>query len=144
MEDLIFIEAKEVRTEYIDGINNLLGQLTSSPKDMNEALLRTIVESDRTHLFLAYIGNQMVGMATLAAYVIPTGTKAWVEDVVVDNNFRGKHIGKRLVNHVVEYTKKYSPCSLMLTSRPMRVAANKLYQSVGFEKRETNVYKIQV
>lgn len=144
MEDLIFIEAKEVRTEYIDGINNLLGQLTSSPKEMNEALLRTIVESDRTHLFLAYIGNHMVGMATLAAYVIPTGTKAWVEDVVVDNNFRGMHIGKRLVNHVVEYTKKYSPCSLMLTSRPMRVAANKLYQSVGFEKRETNVYKIQV
>lgn len=144
MEDLIFIEAKEVRTEYIDGINNLLGQLTSSPKEMNEALLRTIVESDRTHLFLAYIGNHMVGMVTLAAYVIPTGTKAWVEDVVVDNNFRGKHIGKRLVNHVVEYTKKYSPCSLMLTSRPMRVAANKLYKSVGFEKRETNVYKIQV
>lgn len=144
MEDLIFIEAKEVRTEYIDGINNLLGQLTSSPKEMNEALLRTIVESDRTHLFLAYIGNQMVGMATLAAYVIPTGTKAWVEDVVVVNNFRGKHIGKKLVNHVVEYTKKYSPCSLMLTSRPMRVAANKLYQSVGFEQRETNVYKIQV
>lgn len=144
MEDLIFIEAKEVRTEYIDGINNLLGQLTSSPKEMNEALLLAIVESDRTHLFLAYIGNQMVGMATLAAYVIPTGTKAWVEDVVVDNNFRGKHIGKKLVNHVVEYTKKYSPCSLMLTSRPMRVAANKLYQSVGFEKRETNVYKIQV
>lgn len=144
MEDLIFIEAKEVRTEYIDGINNLLGQLTSSPKEMNEALLRTIVESDRTHLFLAYIGNQMVGMVTLAAYVIPTGTKVWVEDVVVDNNFRGKHIGKKLVNHVVEYTKKYSPCSLMLTSRPMRVAANKLYQSVGFEKRETNVYKIQV
>ena len=144
MEDLIFIEAKEVRTEYIDGINNLLGQLTSSPKEMNEALLQAIVESDRTHLFLAYIGNQMVGMATLAAYVIPTGTKAWVEDVVVDNNFRGKHIGKKLVNHVVEYTKKYSPCSLMRTSRPMRVAANKLYQSVGFEKRETNVYKIQV
>lgn len=144
MEDLIFIEAKEVRTEYIDGINNLLGQLTSSPKEMNEALLQAIVESDRTHLFLAYIGNQMVGMATLAAYVIPTETKAWVEDVVVDNNFRGKHIGKKLVNHVVEYTKKYSPCSLMLTSRPMRVAANKLYQSVGFEKRETNVYKIQV
>lgn len=144
MEDLIFIEAKEVRTEYIDGINNLLGQLTSSPKEMNEALLQAIVESDRTHLFLAYIGNQMVGMTTLAAYVIPTGTKAWVEDVVVDNNFRGKHIGKKLVNHVVEYTKKYSPCSLMLTSRPMRVAANKLYQSVGFEKRETNVYKIQV
>lgn len=144
MEDLIFIEAKEIRTEYIDGINNLLGQLTSSPKEMNEALLRAIVESNRTHLFLAYIGNQMVGMATLAAYVIPTGTKAWVEDVVVDNNFRGKHIGKKLVNHVVEYTKKYSPCSLMLTSRPMRVAANKLYQSVGFEKRETNVYKIQV
>ena len=144
MEDLIFIEAKEVRTEYIDGINNLLGQLTSSPKEMNEALLQAIVESDRTHLFLAYIGYQMVGMATLAAYVIPTGTKAWVEDVVVDNNFRGKHIGKKLVNHVVEYTKKYSPCSLMLTSRPMRVAANKLYKSVGFEKRETNVYKIQV
>lgn len=111
---------------------------------MNEALLQAIVESDRTHLFLAYIGNQMVGMATLAAYVIPTGTKAWVEDVVVDNNSRGKYIGKKLVNHVVEYTKKYSPCSLMLTSRPMRVAANKLYQSVGFEKRETNVYKIQV
>ena len=144
MEDLIFIEAKEVRTEYIDGINKLLGQLTSSPKEMNEALLQAIVESDRTHLFLAYIGNQMVGMATLAAYVIPTGTKAWGEDVVVDNNSRGKYIGKKLVNHVVEYTKKYSPCSLMLTSRPMRVAANKLYQSVGFEKRETNVYKIQV
>ncbi len=144
MEDLIFIEANEVRPEYISGINNLLSQLTSSPKEMNETLLRTIIETDRTHLFLAFIGNQMVGMATLAAYVIPTGTKAWVEDVVVDNNFRGRHIGKKLVNHVVEYCKKYHPCSLMLTSRPMRVAANRLYSSVGFEKRETNVYKIGV
>ena len=82
MEDLIFIEANEVRPEYISGINNLLSQLTSSHKEMNETLLRTIIETDRTHLFLAFIGSQMVGMATLAAYVIPTGTKAWVEDVV--------------------------------------------------------------
>ena len=139
MEDLIFIEANEVRHEYISGINNLLSQLTSAPKEMNETLLRTIIETDRTHLFLAFIGSQMVGMATLTAYVIPTGTKAWVEDVVVDNNFRGRHIGKKLVNHVVEYCKKYSPCSLMLTSRPMRVPPTGCIAQWGL-RREKPMY----
>ena len=81
-------------------------------------------------------------MATFCTYLCPTGRKAWIEDVVVDSAFRGKGLGKHLVNNIIDVVNKQGNTTLMLTSRPSRIEANHLYQSLGFEKRQTNVYKM--
>jgi ribosomal protein S18 acetylase RimI-like enzyme len=81
-------------------------------------------------------------MLTVGIYHSPTGGKAWIEDVVVDENFRGQGLSKLLVLHAIEFVKSQHIPLLMLTSNPSRIAANKLYQSMGFERKETNVYRM--
>ena len=81
-------------------------------------------------------------MVTLCIYQSPTGRKAWIEDVVVDQNYRGKGYGKVMIEKVIEQCINRGNVTQMLTSRPSRVAANQLYKSLGFETRETNVYKM--
>ena len=82
-------------------------------------------------------------MVTLCIYQCPTGRKAWIEDVVVDQNHRGKGYGKLMLRKAMEECQNRGNVTLMLTSRPSRIVANQLYQSLGFEKRETNVYKMK-
>lgn len=122
----------------------LLPQLSQSAHPMTLAALNTIITSPHTHLLLLQLEGKIVGMCTLAIYYAPTGSKAWIEDVVIDNSMRGKKLGRLLIEHAVASARRYSPCTLMLTSRPARVAANAMYQSVGFEQKTTNVYKLKV
>ena len=84
--------------------------------------------------------GEVMGMCTVGFYTSPTGRKAWIEDVVVDAQCRGLHLGERLVASAVSFAEREGFNTLMLTSRPSRVAANRLYQKVGFERKETNVY----
>lgn len=79
-------------------------------------------------------------MLCVCVYVCPTGRKVWIEDVVVDSEFRGRAFGKLLVNYAMDYAKSLGNVTVMLTSRPTRIAANVLYRSVGFKIKETNVY----
>jgi len=83
-------------------------------------------------------------MLTLGTYYIPTGTKVWIEDVVVDESQRGKGIGQELTIFAVIFAGSLNAESVELTSRPSRIAANKLYQKLGFIKRETNVYRFDL
>ena len=97
--------------------------------------------SECTRLYLAKEGDHIHGMLSLVVFGIPTGIKAWVEGVVVDDGARGKGVGKSLMRHAMEQSKKLGAKTVDLTSRPSREAANKLYQSLGFEIRQTNVYR---
>lgn len=144
MHEPIFFEATEAKAEYLESINILLPQLSQSAHPMTLAALNTIITSPHTHLLLLQLEGKIVGMCTLAIYYAPTGSKAWIEDVVIDNSMRGKKLGRLLIEHAVASARRYSPCTLMLTSRPARVAANAMYQSVGFEQKTTNVYKLKV
>ena len=96
------------------------------------------------HLLVARAGERIVGMVSVCIYTIPTGRRAWIEDVVVDARWRGRGIATRLVESAIDQARRVSPCTVMLTSRPSRVAANHLYQSEGYQRRETNVYKLEV
>lgn len=80
-------------------------------------------------------------MLSIGTYNIPTGRKAWIEDVVVDESQRGRGFGDELVKFAIEYSKSLDARSVALTSRPSRVEANKLYKKLGFVRHETNVYK---
>ncbi len=137
------IELQQYDTRYIEPIKRLLSQLTSSPIRFDESTLRNIIESDASRLFLLKDEDCVCGMITLAEYIAPTGRKMWIEDVVVDSDKRGKHFGKMLIEHVKKEA-ALTGGTLMLTSKPSRIAANALYRSAGFEYKETNVYKLML
>lgn len=142
MEKLIFQEIKEFQSSYLADINLLLAQLSSSHPSISQQKLQNILSSPNSHLYVVLLEERIIGMATLCTYLCPTGEKAWIEDVVVDSAFRGKGLGKLLVNNIIDVVNQQGNTTLMLTSRPSRIEANHLYQSLGFEKRETNVYKM--
>jgi GNAT superfamily N-acetyltransferase len=142
MEQLEIFEVNEASSHYLEPINNLLSQLSSSGVSMTMEQLQTLSGNGTSHLFLARYNGGIVAMLTLGEYLAPTGRKMWIEDVVVDNAVRGHSFGRAMVEHAIEYAKGLGCGTLMLTSRPSRVAANTLYRSCEFEQKETNVYKM--
>lgn len=108
--------------------------------------LAALVAAPGTHFFAA-VGDDghVVGCATLCVFDTPTGRKASVEDVVVNPACRGQHIGRKLMEHIIDFARReLGDVELHLTSNPRRVAANNLYRSVGFQQRETNVYNLEI
>jgi ribosomal protein S18 acetylase RimI-like enzyme len=131
--------------ELINAIARLVPQLSSSSAIPTAYELETIVESPATTLFVARDADeQIVGSLTLAVFRVPTGVRAWIEDVVVEGSARSGGIGTALVNAAVDVARKAEARTVELTSRPDRVEANRLYQRLGFERRETNVYRLTI
>lgn len=124
-------------------ISRLLAQLTDEAS-ADSARISEMLALPHCHLLVARAGARIVGMASVCIYTIPTGRRAWIEDVVVDARWRGRGIATRLVERAIDQARRVSPCTVMLTSRPSRVAANRLYRHMGFGSKETNVYKIEV
>lgn len=137
------IEIQIYSPEYHEAMQRFLDQLTSNPMTLTETMFRQLLESDNSHLFFLLKDEQIAGMLTVGIYYSPTGGKAWIEDVVVDESFQGQGLSKLLVAHAIKFVKEKQIPSLMLTSNPRRVTANKLYQTMGFGKKETNVYRIK-
>jgi ribosomal protein S18 acetylase RimI-like enzyme len=100
-----------------------------------------MVDSEDTVLYVARVDGRILGSLTLALYRIPTGTKAWIEDVVVDAEARGHGVGELLNRAALDEASARGAKHVSLTSRPSREAANRLYRRIGFEPRETNVYR---
>lgn len=140
MESVRVFEVRECNEEYLVAVNCLLGQLSTKECVLSRDDFENLVSSDTSHLFLLLYGSAIVGMLCVCVCACVTGRKAWIEDVVVDTEFRGKAFGKLLVNYAMDYVKSLGNVTVMLTSRPSRIAANALYRSVGFETKETNVY----
>jgi ribosomal protein S18 acetylase RimI-like enzyme len=125
-----------------EAVLKLLPQLAPETNLPSDQYFKSIFTSENTHFFIAELDNkQIVGMLTIGIYNIPSGTKVWIEDVVVDESQRGKGIGKELILHAINYSRSLGAKNIGLTSRPSRIAANRLYQKMGFVQYETNVYK---
>ena len=88
--------------------------------------------------------GRIVGMLTLVVFRIPTGVRAWIEDVVVDSAVGRRGVGEALTRAALDLAGTCGALTVDLTSRPSREAANRLYQKVGFEPRETNVYRYRL
>ena len=135
--------------EIHEAMGRLIPQLSRSAAPMSEADVQCFLSQDSVHLFAfrpdeadAQGNRPILGMLSLVAFEIPTGVRAWVEDVVVDEAARGQGAGFALVEAAVEHAKKVGARTVDLTSRPSREAANRLYQRAGFQLRETNVYRV--
>ena len=133
--------ADAITPEIVAAFERLIPQLSSSNPPPTEAELRQIVNSDSTLLLLAEDEGVIVGSLTLALFRIPTGLRAWIEDVVVDSAARGKGVGEMLNRFALDEAQRRGATTVDLTSRPTREAANRLYQRLGFVKRDTNVYR---
>jgi ribosomal protein S18 acetylase RimI-like enzyme len=134
-------KAETVTDEIVAAFEVLIPQLSSSNPAPKRAELEEIVQSSATDLFLARVDGQIVGSLTLATFRIPTGLRAWIEDVVVDDSARGDGVGAALNIAALEEARRRGAVTVDLTSRPSREAANKLYKKLGFVERETNVYR---
>lgn len=135
--------------EIHEAMGRLIPQLSRSAAPMSEADVQRFLSQDSVHLFAfrpdeadAQGNRPILGMLSLVTFEIPTGVRAWIEDVVVDEAARGQGAGFALVEAAVEHAKKVGARTVDLTSRPSREAANRLYQRAGFQLRETNVYRV--
>ena len=130
------VEVKDFIPAYTDAVQKLLEQLTNRPVKLTGTTLREIISQENTHLFFLLADQEIAGMLTVGIYHSPTGGKAWIEDVV--------GLSKQLVTHAVRFVKEQGIPLIMLTSNPTRIAANKLYQKLGFEQKQTNVYRMNL
>ncbi|HKH31224.1 MAG TPA: GNAT family N-acetyltransferase [Gaiellaceae bacterium] len=130
-----------VSSELVDAVAALLPRLSSaSPPSRRE--LEAIVDAPATSFVIARDGDSVLGTLTVAVFRIPTGVRAWIADVVVDESARGRGIGEALTLRAVEIARDAGARSVELTSRPTREAANRLYRRLGFEERETKVFRL--
>ncbi len=135
-------ECQEVTDELVAAMATLIPQLSSSSPPPGAAELGELVSSDACHLLLARDEQgRILGSMTLVVFRIPTGVRAWIEDVVVDGEARGQGVGEALNRHALDLAASLGARTVDLTSRPSREAANRLYQRLGFVLRETNVYR---
>ncbi|MDQ6837698.1 MAG: GNAT family N-acetyltransferase [Actinomycetota bacterium] len=145
-------EAHDVTDELVDAIARLLPQLSRSAPAPDAVILEEMVRSPAIHLLVARetLGGDagggsdagpIVGTLTLALFRIPTGVRAWIEDVIVDESVRGQGGGEALSRYALDLARQAGARTVELTSRASREAANRLYVRIGFQVRDTNVYR---
>jgi len=147
MTDVEILEATEVTPELIEAFDRLIPQLSKSNPAPTETELAAVCESPASILLIAVDrtnADHILGSLTLAWFRLPTGIRAWIEDVVVDESARGRGVGELLNRAALDRARQLGAKTVDLTSRPSREAANRLYQRVGFQQRDTNVYRLSL
>jgi len=144
VSDVKISVATDVCDELVGAFERLIPQLSRSSPPPTQNELVAIVESPACHLLVATLGGVIVGSLTLVVFPIPTATRAWIEDVVVDDAARGQGVGAELNRYAMVLAGRLGAKTVDLTSRPSREAANRLYQRLGFVARDTNVYRYEV
>ena len=139
---VIVEEATAVTDELMEAFGRLIPQLSKSSPAPSEGELEEMVTAPGTFVLIARGDDRrIVGSLTLVIFRIPTGMRAWIEDVVVDESARGQGAGEALNQFALDVARREGCKTVDLTSRPSREAANRLYQRLGFVARETNVYR---
>jgi ribosomal protein S18 acetylase RimI-like enzyme len=142
--------ADEATPELVDAFARLVPQLSTSSPPPGKDELSEMVGAKGSSVLVARLASDgetrgdIVGTLTLVVFRIPTGIRAWIEDVVVDDSARGRGVGEALTMHAVDIAATAGAKTVDLTSRPSREAANRLYQRLGFTMRETNVYRYDI
>ena len=138
--------AVSVTDELVSTFARLIPQLSRSNPPPDAAELQGLIDHEACHVLMARddATGEWIGTTTLVVFPIPTAVRAWIEDVVVDEATRGSGAGAALTNFAVELARSLGAKTVDLTSRPSREAANRLYQRLGFELRETNCYRFDL
>lgn len=133
--------ASEATTELVHAFAHLIPQLSKSSPPPTAEQVAEMVQAPASDVLVARLDGAIVGTLTLVTFRIPTGVRAWIEDVVVDDSARGHGVGDQLNRFALQVARDKGAKTVDLTSRPSREAANRLYQRIGFQARNTNVYR---
>ena len=136
--------ASEATPGLVEAFARLIPQLSSSSPAPTLDELAEMIESPASDVIVASDGDAVLGALTLVVFRIPTGVRAWIEDVVVDGAARGRGVGEVLNRFAIDHARSRGAKTVDLTSRPSREAANRLYQRIGFVARSTNVYRYDI
>jgi ribosomal protein S18 acetylase RimI-like enzyme len=136
--------ATDVNDELVQAFSRLIPQLSRSSPPPTAVQLGEMIAAGATDVLLARLDGAIVGTLTLVTFRIPTGVRAWIEDVVVDDAARGHGVGDLLNRYALDLARQKGAKTVDLTSRPSREAANRLYQRIGFQPRDTNVYRFSL
>ncbi len=136
--------ATEASEDLLEGLARLIPQLSTAPPPSLDHLATIVAHDASTVLIARDDANEVLGTLTLATFPTLTGVRAWIEDVVVTAEARGRGIASLLVRRAIEIALEQGARSVDLTSRPSREDANRLYQKLGFVRRETNVYRMSL
>jgi ribosomal protein S18 acetylase RimI-like enzyme len=131
----------QVTDEAVEAFSRLLPQLSRSAKPLDAARLGQMVSSPAITVLIARDDGQIIGSLTLAMFPAPTGVRAWIEDVVVDDAARGQGVGGVLTREALRLAHEAGARTVDLTTRPSRAAAGRLYEREGFKQRDTRVYR---
>jgi ribosomal protein S18 acetylase RimI-like enzyme len=131
----------QVTDEVVEAFGRMLPQLSGSAPPLDRAALDNIVSSPAITMLLARSSGVIAGSLTLAMFPLPTGLRAWIEDVVVDESARGQGAGEALMLAALRQAEVAGARTVDLTSRPSRAAAGRLYERVGFKVRESRLYR---
>ena len=141
---VMITQATEMTEELYVACQRLIPQLTKNNPPPTREHLALMFATPTSLLFQAKhqdFGDEIIGLATLVLYRVPTGVRGYIEDVVVDVRARGRRIGEALMQACLDRAEQEGAPQVMLTSNPGREAANRLYLRMGFEPRKTNVYR---
>ena len=142
--DIQIEQACQASAELLSAMTRLMAQLTSAATPSLPELDEMLTCGATTLLLARQPDGQIIGMGALAAFRVPSGLKAWIEDVVVDETCRGLGIGEALTLALIDHARQAGVLSIHLTSNHRRAAANQLYQKLGFERHETNLYQLKL
>jgi ribosomal protein S18 acetylase RimI-like enzyme len=137
---------QKVTDEIVEAFGRLLPQLSTTARPLDVSALTKIATAEASNVLIARVGGEIVGTLTVVIFPIPTGVRAWIEDVVVDEEargkeFGGKRVGEALTIEAIRLAREADAKTVDLTTRPSRVAAGKLYERLGFEQRNSRVYR---
>lgn len=130
-----------INNNIVDAFQILIPQLDATANLPTRADLEQIINSENSRLFVVEEDNTIIGSATLVTYKIPVGRKAWIEDVVVDVSARGKGVAAKLIEYILKYAREKGLNKVDLTSSLQRKTAYVLYERLGFEQRESRIFR---
>ena len=143
--DIVIEEVKQFSTEVAEAISKFVVQLGDRYQPFTQDSLREIINSSNSYLFIARNSStkEIAGMIFEIIYRIPYTTKAYIEDLFIDEKFRKMGIATRLFQKVVDTAREHKAAYIDFTSQPHRIEGNTLYEKLGFKKRDTNVYRLK-
>ena len=141
--DIVIERVTEFSSEVADAVRNLVKQLVSNYKPFTDDEFKEMLYSP-SFLFIARerSSKKIAGVIILTIFRIPDTKKAYIDDVIVDEHFRGRGIATLLFEKVIAVAKEHNAAYIALTSNPKRAAGIHLYEKLGFKKRDTNVYRL--
>lgn len=140
--EIIITQLKTATPEICDAIRNLTKQIGKNYKELTNQDINDMLQSSCNHLIVASHKDTIIGMITVLIFRIPYVKKGYIDDLIVDENYRGQGLGKRLLDEALKIAKEKGVAYVDFTSRPSRLAGNSLYEKLGFKRRDTNIYRL--